>query len=368
MASIVVPGGGLWIPPGMTMHRTVVPSINNFASIADADDKLAYIFRAPKTGTLEQFEFLIATITTFPATGIRMSFQDVDATTGAPDGGVDQFAVVATTPGSNAWVSPPNALTHDGSGGGTKRSVTRGDLIAAVIDINPVFSTGSFQSYFITNTETNGPQLFPYCLYFTTAWAKQGSMYPILAIKYDDGKYYPIGPQILPVTATGTTNTYNVDSAGTDEIALRFKVPFEATLAGGFVNLLLAGNTDIVLYDDLDQVVASVSLDKDIVQDSATGKRFTFEFPTPVTLAINKVYRLSVKPTTTTNISMYHIVAASNARLGAMPAGVEFYKSTRVNGGTWADVDNHVPVIGLQFSEITGGNVPIVITASDGLR
>lgn len=368
MSLVTVPGG-LWLPSGMGTHRVVAPSVGNFGGIADANDAVAHIFRAPKSGVLEHFEFLLASVSTFPATGIRLSWQDVDAS-GFPDGVVDQFAVISVPLASNAWAVPPNALTDDGTSGGTKRTVTRGDLLAAVIDIAPTFSTGNFQNNGHTSSELTGALLFPYSAVFSTAWAKLASFYPILAVKYDDGSYESIGPMVWPYTANGTTNTFNSGSTP-DEYALRFQVPFSAELGGGWINILGGGDFDIVLYDNASNVLASLSIDKDQLQDSATGRRMYFTFATPVTLSANTVYRLAIKPTTGSNVSIYHLVANSNAVLGAMPAGKEFYKSTRTDGGAWSDQDTHWPLIGLNFNAIQDGAStpgPIVVTASDGLR
>src|SRR5215203_1724241 len=118
--------GGLTLPPGGYMGTAIAGTF-----VIDASGEMAaLIMRVPKTGTLTRFEALVQAVGNTPDNGLRFSFQDVSLTTGLPDGVVDQFATIASGSVTTGWVSPGDF--------DSTRAVTRGDLLALVIDF-PTF-------------------------------------------------------------------------------------------------------------------------------------------------------------------------------------------------------------------------------------
>ena len=117
-----------WIgtQPPAAMPSTAPAFISVFTLTASTH-KVAWVIRAPKTGTLNRFGVRLGTVANTPDNGIRFSFQDVTISTGAPDEVQDQFADVTTGLVTDAWCEPTTFLGASGTGSGAKRSVTAGD-------------------------------------------------------------------------------------------------------------------------------------------------------------------------------------------------------------------------------------------------
>lgn len=343
--------GGMWLPfpPSASAATPVLAS----QALTVSGNYAASIIRVPKTGILDKFEFRYGTVTTFPTNGIRCTFENVDLTTGNPDGTMDQYRKIAADPGSNVWVAP-GLMTSDGTDTGTKRSVTGGDLLACVVrqentadawSIN--VSTGS------AHTRAESLTYNMEC-YGNNSGTKIG--YPILALKYNDGSYEPIvGGGVYPVL-TWTTRTFN-DSSTPDERALFFRFPVSVKVKGVWLAVDLDGDLDIVLYDSNGtSALATVSFDASV--RIGTGPRLLLSAFAEQTLLANTDYRLSVKPTSATSALIYDITANSNALLDAMEGGKSWHLSTRVNAGGWSQFDTIRPLMGLLVSAIDDGLRP----------
>lgn len=71
-------------------------------TIDASTDRIALVFQAPKTGSLDRMEFRVAGGTALQ--DIRCGWQDVDLTTGDPDGAYDEYADVSSY--SAGWIVP----------------------------------------------------------------------------------------------------------------------------------------------------------------------------------------------------------------------------------------------------------------------
>src|SRR3989304_561487 len=79
---------GLWLPQPLSWF---IPTNVSFL-IDAAAEKVAFIFKVPKTGTLESVSFVLGPVTTGDT--LKISFQDVDVATGNPDGSGDAVTLV----------------------------------------------------------------------------------------------------------------------------------------------------------------------------------------------------------------------------------------------------------------------------------
>lgn len=306
-----------------------------------AGDKLAFIVQVPKDGVLDWFEVRIGAIGNAPDNGVRFSFQDIDATTGFPDGGVDQFAVKAS-PSANTWTTPDNVMTNDGTGGGTKRTVAAGEYLGCVIDYSSFVASDSFEV--TTPNHATGPWSNNYTADGSTGTYAKATRPPMLALKYNDGSYAEFPLPILPMSAAGTATTFNNGSTP-DERALRFQVPVSCRCIGAWFLADGDGNADIVLYDNGGSVLASASIDLDIRE--TTGVKHYFVYWDPQTLSAATTYRIAIKPTSATSLTVYQFTVASNGLLAAVPGGIQWYLSTRTDGGSFSDTTTIRPMMGL---------------------
>lgn len=351
MAYQTIPGpSGLWIPVPFASSVSA-PAFFPGAILIDASgEKAAFMFHVPQTGTLDKAELHLYNVTLNGASALRISFQDVNLATGFPDGTQDQFRNITGI--SDGWIAP-GLMTSDGTDGGTKRSVTRGDLLAIVLEYQTFTAGDSVQWAALYSGSPSAPfNIFPAAALFTASWASYGN-FPCVCLKYSDGSYVGIADCCIPVSALNT-NTYNSGSTP-DERALYFQFPAKVKVMGAWVRCDIDGDADVVLYDsDGSSVLASRSFDKDVRMYTA-GSNLFCPFSADVELAASTNYRLSLKPTTTTSVTMYDFDVASAAILDAYPGGQNWHSSTRTDAGSWTQVTTKRPHMGLIVRAIDDG-------------
>lgn len=344
-----VAAAGLWypaLPMVSLLTGTIVTSL-----LLDADgEKVAFIFPAPATGDLSTVGFLTGLV---DVGGImKVSFQDVDVTTGEADGTPDQFRTITIAlTDDNLWLTT-GIISSDGTDAGTKRSVTKGDLIAVVIEFNAFVALDSvtFKQWRQPGSVSNHIGQC-YVSHFTTVWAKQAGLLPTFALKYADGNFYHIsGTSPYSSILATTINT----STTPDEIGMYFSVPFACKI-DGFAGWIEAdGDVDIVLYDgDGTTVLKTVSIDKDVrVTTSSVGFLKSFA---EITLTPSTNYRLVFKPTTTTNVVLFDTQVSINGIYGQVSGGIGIYLTSRVNAGSWTEVTTQRPSLHLRISALSDG-------------
>jgi len=341
--------GGLWIPDGIRSGTNAVA----FSSLLmdAAAEKVAHIFPVPKTGTLDTFEFLLGTVTQAPVNGLRCSFQDVSLTTGDPDAAVDQFRTVTAGLTSNTWVSP-GLITSDGTDSGTKRSVTRGDLMCAVIEYASFSASDSLNINVLNINGGCGLMFRSYVDHFTAAWAKNASVGGNIALKYNDGSY----GYVPTYTAASAINTHTYDSAtATSERALYFKFPIRVKVGGAWLRVggvSTGSDFQVILYDsDGTTSLATVSVDGNAHAAMTVDRTCFVQFPTEVTLLGDTFYRLSIKPTTANDIRVYDLQVSTAGIMDAHEGGQSFYASEKVSG-TWQETTTRRPFMGLLVTSL----------------
>jgi hypothetical protein len=329
--------GRLW-PPGLVSgavgtfmtFATPTAGANNLTASAH---KIAVVFDVPVSGELHSFEYAAPAAGAVTAT-LRASWQNVDASDN-PDGGVDQFCLYSAIP-SNTWAAPPNALTHDGSAGGTRRTVTRGQRLAAVIDFSAWTSGTVTVNHWSSGWAGHGAQI----RLFTAAWAAVNQT-PALAVRYTDGYRAVFG--CVPGRTAPTTTAFNSGSTP-DHRALLWTQADDTTCLGLWAFLSGTGACDLVLYEGTTEVGR---LSWPICLTNA-GMRVGY-FSTPVTLTAGLTYRAAVVPTSGTSVTARAFTAnAVDAQLGGIPdvaAGMGQSTKTDVGGG-WTDSTSALPMVG----------------------
>jgi hypothetical protein len=328
---------GLCCP--MPPHSGGLP---NFAEnqLNTTNTKVAAIFVVPKTGTIDFCGFNI--FQTQSGT-VKVSFQDVDTSTGFPDGIVDQFNNVNI----HTWGSA--VMTHNGLPSGTKRSVTRGQILAIVWEY--VDSNQSVRSLTSSSTLSLTGN-FPYMAALTGgSWTKL-ERYPVISIHYTDGSVEHINGA-WPINSTSTFSFNQTSSP--DERGMVFQLPVSMAVSGfWFYSSFAAGSSaDIKLYDSNNNVLTSLSLDTDITTSNQIHRGI---FPTSQTLDANTNYRLVFKPTTDTNLSFTNFNVATASLMNAVPGGRTWQATSRTDNGSWTDVPTSRPWMGLFFDSVAETN------------
>lgn len=334
-------------PPGLSSSAFAVRLLDTNG------EKLAFIIQVPKAGTLHSFEFPTTTVTTFPTDGIKLSFQDLKntgITLVAPDGTVDQFVNITSNPGSNVWVVPGGPLTVDGTGGGAKRSVSKGDFLACVIE--QVTSTDAWSfNVGLLEVET-GARGFPGAVVFSGVWGGVSAV-PCMALKYDDNSYGQVS-WLFPMKTI--TNDSFGSSSDPKERGLYFQFPVEVKVRGCWFIGSLPGNADIILYDSNGTTeLASLAFDADYRVISGAQRHYVVEFPSEVTLAAATNYRLVLQPTTTTTINLVNFAVEAADRLDAVEGGQAFHYTQKSSADAWSQTTTKRPFMGLIVSAVHDG-------------
>lgn len=348
MAIVTVPQ--FVVPYFPTLVTTVAPAFGNFALTASAH-KVAGIIVAPATGTLDWIEFRIGTVPDNPNNGLRVSFQ---ALSGANPGGTPaQYRDLTGTFTSNTWQVPPGIMTDDGTNGGTPRSVTRGDVFSWVVEFVSFVTGDNINISSLVNPTGTALQNL-YYESFTSSWVANNTRYPLCALRYSGGVYYEM-PYMLPAVTFNSHGTFNTGSTP-DERALRFQLLTPQRLSGFYLLIDADNATDVVLYDSGGSTLGTVTLPV-AARYGPTPQWWYGQFATAISLSAGVTYRLSVKPTTTSNIVTYSMDVNSNAVLGMLGTGcTEWYSSTRTDAGAWTDSTTNWPFLHLLFDGIDSGS------------
>jgi hypothetical protein len=320
----------------------------------------AAIIRVPETGTLNRFVFRTASNLLDATSVARLSFQDVNPASGDPDGVTDEYRdVVSASLPSDTWIVP-GLMTDNGLDGGTKRSVTQGDLLACVIGYQTFVASDQIG---VSNNGALGISAsvgglsvgFPYITENTGgSYSKQN--YPLqIGLEYSDGSFYTLGPDILPATI-GSQSFHSGSTP--DEIGIKFNLPFPLRVGGAWARLEVLNACDIVLYDDDGvTVLNTLSLDSDI--RFATPDHGFWLFSQSINLNANESYRLVVKPTTGSPVNLRYFTVPGLAYMGAIPGGTNFVWTSRTNGGAWSDDTVKRPFMGLYATHFES-DIPFV--------
>jgi hypothetical protein len=286
--------------------------------------------------------FRFGTVVKSGGSGLTVSLQNVDAANGPPmrpDGTQDQTVAIAN--GDANFASNTNYTTAAFS---ASRTVAFGELLAVVIeyDVTGWLTPDTVGIAIASNAnDVFYPPNYGTSLY-TGTWATSGDdgIFPSVLLEYTDGSFGSLG-QGYPITdAVGCIDYINTGDGAADERALKLTMPFDCECSGGFVHVQPSANNanfDIILYDtDGTTVLGSESFDAN-QQYNATNGGITHAHWTPVTLAAGSAYRITVKPTTTTNIIVMWYRLANADHRKALRIGTDTVGSTRLDAGAWTD-------------------------------
>lgn len=307
--------GGLQIPSYHNLRLALGTASSNLTAVGM---KITTIIKVPKTGTIIALGFRTASIS---GTGLSISAGMETVSSGDPTGtAYGGSAVGSATPTSNAFFEVTLA---------TAATATIDNLAALVYTLT-AGTTPNVGIQTLTDGSSGNTTVFPYLdTYNGTAWTKSASTLLVSWIKYGDGSYEYMGnPPFL-----GENYTYNSGSTP-DERSLYFKLPPFRSKGFWLYAALGSAATDIILYDTDGTTALRTSTIDTTALSGYTGY-IVMPWSSPVTGINNGTYRLSVKPTSTTNITVYGMLTPYAAAFDAWMGGQNFILSTRTDAGTW---------------------------------
>lgn len=334
--------GAMWIP-WQPPFSNDDPTLGT-STIDAAGERISFILRATKSGTLDQFEFRLSNVNLDNGSTVKFSFQDLDSS-GNPDGTADQYRV--KTPNSHAW-NTTGILSDDGTDTGVKRSVNRGDMIACVIEWNSFVSAPDALNARYIQEQAEASYNLPNAVksYTGGAWSLITNAVPVVALKYDDATYGFL-PGCIPAN-TLEKDTIGSDATTQEEWGMAISLPAPLLVAGGLLRYETNDNPTtgvVTLYDhDFSTVLEQIPL---YVTSISRYISFLFTqgpYDGSYLFAANEVYRIVVSFLDTANDSaeVHRFTVGSTNLLQTVEGGTSFYFTHRtgtspISDDSWVD-------------------------------
>jgi hypothetical protein len=354
LAGLSIPAFDFWRHAGSSMVLA--------SNVIDATgEKAAFVgpvFFASRTGTkdIRTVGFRFGAVTKAGGSGLTVSLQDVSTAAGPParpDETQDQTVAVANANGSfasNTWLQTGN-LSAD-------RTVAFGEMLAVVIEFDGSGRLGA-DSVAISGVSqaANHAHRSHAVVKLGGTWQLDSSIAANIILGFSDGTFGTL-QDAFPCSALSSFD-YDANTSP-DEYALRIQFPGPVSIdaAGAFMVFDAAtADADIVAYD------GTTPITNGTVSINGRHAAITGNFrPTVATvfggqlaLTANTPYRIALKPTTTGNVILAYFDVANADHLQAHIGGIEWYLSSRVNGGAWTDTTTRRPMLWPYISAIDDG-------------
>jgi hypothetical protein len=361
--ALVAIHGGLLIPRSPIGFTTSPSFLTSALAVDAADEGVAFVVAAPKTGMIAKVGWATRTVTTGATIDVRLETLDTSGAAPARPSGTlwgtnTAGSQVVAAADDNVWFL--TSLT-------AAATVTKGDRLAVVIK-NPTASFGNMQ---ISGFQDDADSAFPYCLLNTgvspaTSWAGVTGA-PIMAFEYSDGTYAPI-PGVYPIRGTITSQTLSTGTTP-DVYGMRFRLPFPARSPAAWAWIDADGDLAVKLvstaYHQANNtgVLGTATLHRNVRVNSNPGIQWA-DFDAAVTLAANTDYRLVVEPTSATSLTAYDFDVNTLDLLDAHSGGRDFHLTTAKDptaDGDWTNYNAGTfrkPFLGIMldaFDDGTGG-------------
>ena len=329
-----ISNGGIYIP--VHWGNNIQGDWDLQVTTIDASGEYAaWVVQANRACDVSTIYYKLATVTTGATMDVRI--ETVDTTTGLPSG-----TLLDTNTNGNDVVADTDDELITSATMTSNASVTQGQIFAVKV----LFGTGANLQVDVGGAYIATFQSFPYPVSFVGAvGTKHAIRHNNLAIGCSDGTFLNL-PNTYLMRSVNTLVVNSSDSP--DEIGNVFTLPMSVTVCGAHVTLNNTNEVDstITLYDSSDNVLASSTLDGDVVAASTNMENHTLLFTSNVTISANSTYRITWTPETTTDSIFHEINYDVAAVKAAFPFGT-WEKTERTNDGAWTDTDTRIGMIGL---------------------
>lgn len=358
MAFQQLAGRGLWIPDPTAMWG-VTPSFASM-TIDATGEKAAFCGRVwfpARTGTknISRLGFRFGTIVKAGGSALTASLQDFDPAAGPPanpDGTQDQTVAIANADASfasNTWIRT-GTLSSD-------RTVSYGDFVCFVLEFDGSGRQGADSvtlSYLFTSGDSSNCNIQQSQVSLNTgSWASQTGV-PNLILEFSDGAFGCLDCS-FPCSAINS-HAFNVNTAGADEYALAFTLPFPVKIDALWAVMSFASVSsafDIVLYEGTTAIITTSFNPRSLAIAN------TRQLVCPITeteLSANTTYYLAIKPTSTNNVTVFSFDVSDANHLVCHGGGTSWNYTTRLNSGSWEAVTTTRSLVaGIKVSSIQDG-------------
>lgn len=345
--------GQAWFPSLPTQQQTGISATN--LTIDAANEKIAFCGFVWTPGAVSKSIRNVgirtgSTITKSGGSGLTVSLQDISTSAGVPiqpDGTQDQTVAInnASIPAVSTWYVTGN-LSAD-------RSVSHGDPLCVVTEFD---GSGWQASDVITLSglafdSTNPTGLATTTTFASAAWGAFNRQ-PLLFFVFSDGTYGTLDGA-LPVGPSAATS-YASNTAGADEYALQFVAPFTGYVDGVQYSGNGSGDFEIVMYSGT-TALTTKAMEANWYGGMQAGKPTFIAFP-KTNVTAGSTYYVSIKPTTTTALTLVSWPVANAAYLDALPQGQTWHRAKRLDAGSWTAETTERPAIFVRLTQSGGGS------------
>lgn len=341
-------------PPPPIVDAAVNPASALSYVLGASGDKAASILRASRLfegRTVHKVHIRTNTVTTGDTVDVRI--ETVDQAAGDPSttlfGTNTNASLVIANGDDNVWKTA--TLTADAD-------IEPGQEFAIVV-VNG--ASGNMQIAVTMEPGVSGATaawMYPYGDRFASAaWVKSNRSALIAFIEMNDGLVVPVQGLFGygPITAT----TFNNASA-TDRRGNQITLPMPASCCGCWAFMDADGDCVIELYDSNGTtVLATATIDKDVRPTTGLGAGFynwddDGSNAGTIDLSASVAYRLAIRPTSATNLTVYEFNVASAAAMDAFVFGQNMIRSIKTSG-TWGQSTTDRTFVGLLLDKFSDG-------------
>lgn len=340
---VLLPSPIIW--PGIVGPITTGSSIANGATLTSAGHYYAYVFVAREDMVISHIGVRYGTAVGSPT--VTVGIEAID-TTGFPVGSAGFGSTNATTGTitSNTYVLTAlggSATIPKGTAFAVKMALASGtsQIISLINAQNPAFTSNL--PYIITNTGTPTRAIF-------------GASAGLVALGSSSTTFYQV-PGLIPATAVTAAGAFNNSVAGAKR-GMLFTPPMDCRIVGmRWYGAGSTGDYTVAVFDNSGNELSSsaTSFDGDLYSGSGAST-MTVYFDNPVTLAAGTPYRVSVEPTTTTNVNVGTIQLPSVNYRSSSPAGTAAQYTTFTTAGGWVDsATDTIPMMDIIIDQVDDG-------------
>lgn len=311
-------------------------------ALSAVGEQIALLCQAPQDMTITAVSTHVVGVTA--AGNIEVRIETLSATAPNPSG-----SLWAANTNGTAAVSATGALEVNLTSGAV---LTRGEKFAVVLSV-PAASTlnATIRSSTVFYQANMG---FPFFTRFAgAAWAvsSPASIIP----KMNTGAYMPLYSLSLHCVGTAVATTFS-SSTNPNHRGNKITVPVACRVAGVWAAIsAVTGDFALKVWDDSQNLLGTISWDKDHGDFAATNAPEEFLFVTPFNLTAGQTVRVAMVPTTTSSLAMQSISTASAAILSAHIGGSQCVRTTAndpASAGDWTDNTAAQEGIGLLIDQI----------------
>lgn len=246
---------GLFFYPPMVPYTGDTPQINTSLQLMNAaTERLGVVFMAPRSGTINRVAIRLGANTFNVASVLRVSLQDVVNSSGimVPDGTQDQYRDITSLVTNQPLET--GLLTSDGTDGGTKRTVTIGDMLAIVMEYQ-TFTTGDAVRQGILVAPPDGGYFevnnFASPVFYNgSSWSAQSNT-ALFAVEYQTLGWVPVHPYAFVPNALGSDLIRDNEEAGN-----RLQMPFKCRVVGVAALVESGAAATLKVYDNSEVEIA----------------------------------------------------------------------------------------------------------------